>query len=151
MNYFCLGLLAITTAAASACTAGPGLSQKGLAPCPDTPNCVSSQSRDKQHGIPPLTYKGSPDQAMKTLASIISALPRTRIIEQESDYIHIEFRTRWLKFTDDVEFWLPEQMPDTDQSGIIHLRSASRLGYSDLGANRRRMEKIRVLFEEEQP
>ena len=130
-------------AATSACTSGPGLSGQGLASCPNTPNCVSSQSRDKKHNIPPLTYTGSRDQALEVLASVVSALPRTKIIKKREDYLHIEFRSRWLRFVDDVEFWLPEQMP-----GTIHLRSASRLGYSDLGVNRRRMEQIRALFQE---
>ena len=64
---------------------------------------------------------------------------RTRILTKEEDYIRVEYTSRLFRFVDDVEFYFPEEP-------VIHVRSASRLGYSDLGANRRRVERIRELF-----
>ena len=72
---------------------------------------------------------------------MILSLENTRIIIQNRDYWHVEFTSRWLRFIDDVEFYFVESEP------LIHLRSASRLGYSDFGANRKRVEKIRTRFE----
>ena len=142
MKSLYLGLAAMAGLALSACSSTSGLSDRGLAPCPDKPNCVSSQSRDDAHAIAPLAYTGSREAALKRIVAIVSDLPRTRIITEAKDYLHVEFRSKWFRFVDDVEFWLPE-----DQPRVIQIRSASRLGYSDLGVNRKRMEQIRALFE----
>lgn len=77
---------------------------------------------------------------MARLLEIIQTLPRTRIIKHDGNYLHAEFQTKWLKFTDDVELLL-----DRDNM-TVHLRSASRVGYSDLGANRKRLEMIKNLY-----
>ncbi len=141
MNPLYLNIIAIAGLTLYACSTSPGLSNRGLSPCPDKPNCVSSQSSDKSHAITPLTYTGSPDAALKRLVTLVAAQPRTKLITEEDDYLHFEFRSKWFRFVDDVEFWLPKEQP-----GIIHIRSASRLGYSDLGVNRKRMEQIREVF-----
>lgn len=62
------------------------------------------------------------------------------IVEQRADYLYAQASTTVLKFTDDVEFWLDPT------AGVIHMRSASRFGYSALGANRKRLEDIRARF-----
>lgn len=108
-----------------------------LAGCPSTPNCVSSDARGKTHGIEPLAVIGDPVAAWKALREILDATPRVRIVEATSDYIHAESRTLIFRFTDDVEFELRAS------ASIIAVRSASRVGRSDLGVNRRRIESIR--------
>jgi uncharacterized protein (DUF1499 family) len=116
--------------------------QKRFAPCPNSPNCVSTQAppTDKAHAIAPMAYTGTRAAAHQRLSAIIQAMPRTTLIMVEPDYIHVEFRSRLLRFVDDVEFYLD------DTHRLIHLRSASRLGRGDLGVNRRRMEEIRRRF-----
>jgi len=118
-----------------------GLKNKLLAPCPQSPNCVLSQASDEKHGTQPLAYTGSLEVAKERLSQLLMSLENARLITQNGDYWHVEFTSRWLRFVDDVEFYFVESEP------LIHLRSASRLGYSDFGANRKRVEKIRTRFE----
>ena len=113
-----------------------------LTPCPGTPNCVSSQEKNLQHRIQPITFKDSLELAKERLHRVLNSMRGTRIITQEDEYWHVEFTTQLLRFIDDVEFYF-----DGSQS-LIHLRSASRQGYWDLGVNRRRVETIRSRFEE---
>lgn len=112
-----------------------------LLPCPASPNCVCSQADDPQHKIAPLKLEGSAPAAFKKLKDIVFAMPRTAIVTQNDSYLHVEFTTALFRFVDDVEF-----LVDAEQH-IIHFRSASRVGHSDLGTNRRRMEAIRRSFE----
>ena len=120
-----------------------GVKEGKLSPCPSSPNCVSSQSvaDDKEHYIRPLGYSGSRDEAKATLISVIVSMKRTKIITVTDDYIHAEFTSRIFRFVDDVEFYVD------DTTKTIHVRSASRLGKSDLGVNRKRIETIRELFD----
>ena len=113
-----------------------------LSPCPGTPNCVSSQEKNSQHSIQPITFEGSLELAKERLYRVINSMRGTRIITQDVLYWHAEFTTQLLRFIDDVEFYF-----DGSQS-LIHVRSASRQGYWDLGVNRRRVETIRSRFEE---
>ncbi len=110
-------------------------------PCPDSPNCVSSQSTDESHFIEPLHYSGSPADARQNLIDILESIDRARLVKVEADYIHAEFRSSVFRFVDDVKFWFPPDKP------IIHVKSASRTGYYDFGANRRRVERLRVTLE----
>ncbi len=112
-----------------------------LSPCPASPNCVCSQDDDVAHQIEPLRFVGTPRQAWQRLATVLTQLPRTRIVTNDSIYLHVEFTTPLLRFVDDVEFLLDET------AAVIHVRSTSRVGHSDLGANRNRIESIRRLFE----
>lgn len=112
-----------------------------LAPCPSTPNCVSSQSLDKEHYIEPIAYQGEPQTAIAALASMINSQERTKIIAEESNYLYAEFASRWMGYVDDVEFLV------NPTKKVIDVRSASRLGESDLGVNRQRIEQIRTLFQ----
>ena len=112
-----------------------------LAPCPSRPNCVCSQSTSAAHAIDPIVVPESMVDPFDRLAQVMSDWPRARLITRTSNYLHVEVRTALFRFVDDVEFcW------DADRS-LIHVRSASRLGYSDLGTNRRRMERIRHQFQ----
>jgi uncharacterized protein (DUF1499 family) len=114
-----------------------GVSNGKLAPCPNSPNCVSSQSTDTLHAIAPLTYNSSPEKAIANLKQVIESLPRTTIISETEDYLYVEFKSALMGFVDDVEFSLDRN------ANVIHVRSASRLGQSDLGVNRKRIETIR--------
>jgi uncharacterized protein (DUF1499 family) len=71
---------------------------------------------------------------------VIEAMPRTKLIRVTPEYLHVEFKSAVFGFVDDVEFAIGES------PGVIHVRSASRLGYWDMGANRRRVERIREEF-----
>ena len=119
-----------------------GLENQLFSPCPGTPNCVSSQENNSQHRIQPLTFEGSLELAKERLHRVINSMRGTRIVTKEIVYWHVEFTTQLLQFVDDVEFYF-----DGSQSRI-HVRSASRQGYWDLGVNRRRVETIRSRFEE---
>jgi uncharacterized protein (DUF1499 family) len=105
---------------------------------PSSPNAVNSQATSGYHQIAPLAYKSSQEQAMKALKAIIESTANTRIVETKPDYLYAEYASALLGFVDDVELYFPPN------AKIIHLRSASRLGYSDLGVNRKRIEAIRA-------
>lgn len=115
----------------------------GLYPCPGSPNCVSSQSEDKAHFIEAFIHGASQGKAREVLEKIIADQEGAIVITAEPDYLHIEFRSKVFGFVDDVEFWFPEKQ------GVVHVRSASRLGYSDLGVNQKRVEILRALFDKE--
>lgn len=120
-----------------------GVREGELVDCPDTPNCVSTQAPPENSGqrVEPIPYAGDMDEARRQLVAIIGDMPRARVIADEPHYIHAEFRSLVWGFVDDVEFFLD------DDSGLIHSRSAARLGYSDLDVNRDRYETIRQAFE----
>jgi len=117
-----------------------GVNSGKLTPCPDSPNCVCSQNQDDLHKIAPLTYAISKPEAISKLKAVISDLPRTKIVTETEDYIYAEFTTALMKFVDDVEFYID------DANKVIQVRSASRLGQSDMGVNRDRIETIRTQF-----
>jgi uncharacterized protein (DUF1499 family) len=111
-----------------------------LAPCPASPNCVSSQAEDAGHKIGPLAYSKSLGESREAIKRAIAAMPRARIITEEDHYLHAEFTSLICRFVDDVEF----SFDDTNR--VIQVRSASRVGHSDLGVNRKRVEKLRSLL-----
>jgi uncharacterized protein (DUF1499 family) len=115
-----------------------GLQDGHLASCPASPNCAVSQNSDAQHAIDPITYHVDRDTARKTLLKVLTVVPRTEVVEQTDNYIHALSKSRIFKFIDDVEFYFPEN------ESVIHIRSASRVGDSDFGVNRRRLEQIRL-------
>lgn len=117
-----------------------GASGGRLAACPDTPNCVSSQSTDRRHAIDPLRYEGTAEKARERLIEAVSGMKRARIVVAEGRYLRAEFTSALFRFVDDVEFLLDEG------TKTIHVRSASRVGNSDLGVNRKRAEEIRSRF-----
>ncbi len=112
-----------------------------LPACPDTPNCISTQATRADQKMDPIKVSGDPDQAFQRLVKLLQGQTRTRLVEQTADYAHFEFTTLVFRFVDDVQLLL-----DRDQ-GVIHFRSASRVGHSDLGTNRRRMTTLVNKFE----
>lgn len=116
-----------------------GLKAGRLAPCPASPNCVCSQDTGKSHAIAPLTYQGDKAAAMVRLADLVKTMEGASIVESKPDYLRAEFKSGFFGFVDDVELWAKD-------AGLIHVRSASRLGKADFGVNRKRIEAIRAAF-----
>ncbi len=125
---------------------GLGVTNGQLKPCPGTPNCISTQSTrdDAYEKRQPIGLDIPANQAIDRLVAIIKGMPRTTIIENTDTYLYVEFRTLAMRYIDDVEFYIDAQ------NGVIHYRSASRLGRSDLGVNGKRMEEIEARFTKEQ-
>lgn len=109
-----------------------------LEPCPDRPNCVSSQATEERQWVEPFPHRGDSD--IEILGTLLETMTGSRIVTLTQTYIHAEFRSRIFRFVDDLELLL-----DEDQ-GVIQVRSESRLGHSDLGANRHRVEALRALY-----
>jgi len=116
-----------------------GVRNARLAPCRRTPNCVSSQAdpADAEHYIAPIPFKGD---AMAAVLRAVQRMPRSTVVNQDRNYLYAEFRTRLMRYVDDVEFF------HDDKAGVIHVRSASRLGRRDFGVNRKRVEELRSLL-----
>ena len=114
-----------------------GIIDGRLADCPTSPNCVSTQAADAEHRMDPIPFDGSPDEMMQRINRVLTGMTQAKIIVIERNYLHAEFRSALFRFVDDVEFRIDPE------SQLVHFRSASRLGHSDHGVNRRRMEEIR--------
>lgn len=120
-----------------------GISDHKFAACPDSPNCVSSDAKDEAHRILPLAFSLPAKDAWEIAKQIVAAMPRTKIISASDDYLHVECTSAIFRFIDDLELHL------RPNENIIAIRSASRLGHSDLGVNRDRVEKLRAAFVEQ--
>jgi uncharacterized protein (DUF1499 family) len=129
-----LSIIPFLTACAGEPPQNIGVQNDRLIPCPDSPNCVSSYETDETHRIDPL------NASIDEIEQILIGLEEANIVSSEANYLYAEFTTPIMGFVDDVEF-----LQDRG-SGLIHVRSASRLGYSDMGANRDRIERIRTLL-----
>jgi len=131
----------------AACAGAPPPTGAGadLKPCPGTPNCVSSWESDQAHRVDPLPLRGSSAAGLATLRQVLLAMPRSRIVAEGPGFLHAEFRSLIFRFVDDVDFLVDEA------AGVIHVRSAARVGNSDLGVNRRRVEQIRGRLTPPQP
>ena len=116
-----------------------GVTDGKLAPPKRTPNCVSSQAdpADAEHCVAPIRFEGTPFEAMAAARKAVDAMPRSRVVAHEPNYLYAEFKSRLMGFVDDVEFIYDER------AGVIHVRSAARLGRRDFGVNRERVEAIR--------
>lgn len=110
-----------------------------LMECPESPNCVSSQSGSEPHRVAPLRFDGDASLAHRRLMALLGTMERVRVVHADPAYVHAEFRSAIFGFVDDVEFRF-------EPNGVIQIRSASRLGYSDFGVNRKRVEAIRGRF-----
>lgn len=117
-----------------------GVIMGSLAECPDTPNCVSSTTEKTSHKMDPIPFEGTNSTAMTKLVSLVNSMPRTKITSQSENYLHAEFTSLVFRYIDDVEFLIDSK------NNKIDFRSASRVGYSDLGTNRKRMNTISERF-----
>ena len=114
-----------------------------LPECPDSPNCVSSQASDPNQKVAPFDYQGFSQAAAKAaLLAALQSLPHTTVETQDDDHFKAVVKSYLFGFVDDLDFVFD------DKKQQIHVRSASRLGYWDLGVNRRRVEKIRRIFQQ---
>ena len=111
-----------------------------LEPCPDKPNCVSSDAPDRAHRVQPFELTATPEQAWKAARAAVAAMPRTTIIAESGSALRAECRSLLLGFVDDLDLRLRRD------EGVIAVRSASRTGYGDLGVNRRRVAQLRAVL-----
>lgn len=114
-----------------------------LKPCPQSPNCVSSQKWNAGGRVAPIPIEGGPEETLDRFAALIEADPRAEVVERQRIYLRAEYRSALLRFIDDLELLVDEE------GGVVHVRSASRLGWSDGGVNRRRVEALRQAFAQE--
>lgn len=116
-----------------------GLKDGRLASCGRRLNCVSSQAEaaDRRRYVAPIPFQGGTAEAIAAARRAVEAMPRATVIRQQGNYLHAEFRSGLLGFVDDVEFTYD------DKAGVLHVRSASRLGRRDFEVNRRRIEALR--------
>ena len=125
-----------------ACTSEPkiGLLNKELRPCPDKPNCVSSYASesDKEHFVSALEAS-KPEECLLKLSKDLAAQTDVDLLESKADYAHLVYTSSLMRFKDDLELYAPSK------SKGLQIRSASRTGYSDMGVNRKRVEKIRLI------
>jgi uncharacterized protein (DUF1499 family) len=111
-----------------------------LIPCPTSPNCVSTQATDDVHAMSPLPYTGTKELAMEKLIGVIKSMKRTKVISRTDSYLYVEFTTSLMRYVDDVEFYFDDAIKS------ISFRSASRIGYSDMGVNKKRMREVGTRF-----
>ena len=119
-----------------------GVKNGRLTDCPSSPNCVCTfeKESDKKHYIPPLPYTFADEEVMDRVKKALKEMARTEIITEDENYLHVECTSLIFRFTDDLEIYIDKG------AKLIHFRSASRVGHSDLGANRKRVEKLKELI-----
>jgi len=116
-----------------------GATQGRLAPCKRSPNCVSSQAdpADREHYVAPIAFRGS----IEELREAVESMERATVVTADASYLYAECRTRLLRYVDDLELLYDSA------AGVVHVRSASRLGRRDFGVNRRRVEALRSIIQ----
>ena len=119
-----------------------GVTGNRLTPCPAKPNCVSSDATDEAHKIASFQLKGNVRSNWPLVIESVKAGPRVKIVTSTETYLHAEYTSLLFRFVDDLELLM------NSGTGVISVRSASRLGYSDLGANRKRVEGLRKVLQQ---
>lgn len=116
-----------------------GLKDGKLSKCPSKPNCVCTfeDESDSRHYIAPMSYTSSQSEAMKKIKSALNEISRSKVITETENYLHVECTSMVFRFVDDLEIFLD------DSTKLIHFRSASRVGHSDLGVNKKRVETLK--------
>jgi uncharacterized protein (DUF1499 family) len=118
-----------------------GLKDGIPAPLPDSPNAVSSQTDQVDKRVEPFPYSGDLEQTKTLIKKMAADFGGAQILVEKPDYLHMVFTVPFIPFKDDVEFFFSEK------ERVVHYRSASRIGYSDLGVNRKRHERLKNLYE----
>ena len=126
----------------NAIPANMGVKDGVLAPLPDSPNAVSSQTDQMEKRVEPLPFFGDLEQTRARIKLVVVEFGKAQILTEKPDYLHVVFTVPIIPFKDDVEFYFSEK----DKQ--VHYRSASRVGYSDLGVNRERYMRIKSLYEQ---
>ena len=121
---------------------GLGVVEGTLAKLSKKPNSVSSQTEDKGKFVEPLAFVGSVEETQALAKRALLRIEGVEIEEERQGYIRAVAVSRLFRFRDDVELYLD------DEAKLIHFRSASRVGRSDMGANHARYEIFKVFFEE---
>jgi uncharacterized protein (DUF1499 family) len=140
------GFLIFTTLLLAGCSGSSpvlGVKNGKLIKCPDTPNCVNSQIKSTEHYIKPIHFEGNIKAFDRRLKEALKKTKNPKVISSRENYYRIEFTSSLFRFVDDVELYISNP---TLEELIIHVRSASRIGHSDLGVNRDRVEKLRSLL-----
>ena len=138
MKFILIGVILFMFNCAGTRPTNLGLTNGTLIPCPESPNCVNSQiDKSDSHFIEPIKYTKDLKSAIGDLKTVISKMPKTNLVVEKESYLYFEFTSKLMGYVDDVEFYFD------DLNKTIHVRSASRLGKSDLGVNRKRIESIR--------
>ncbi|QUX92769.1 DUF1499 domain-containing protein [Marinomonas sp. A3A] len=121
---------------------GLGVTDGELMPCPSTPNCVSTQAspEDLDHYAEPVVYTGDRMKTQLSIESFMLNKGNTHLVSSTLGYVHFEVKSPLVGYIDDVEFYLPAA------DSVVHIRSASRVGYSDFGVNRERVRQIQSLL-----
>lgn len=119
---------------------GLGFANGRLAPLPATPNAVSSQAENADRRVEPLPFKEDLDATKAAVREALKAYGGIEIVREEEHYIHAVAATRLMRYRDDLEFYFDEA------AGVVHFRSASRVGYSDRGVNRKRHIRLAELY-----
>jgi len=118
------------------------MSDPQLKPCPESPNCVSTQTQQKSKQMDPIPFALDLKEAIKIIKGVVESLSNTHLEKESPNYLHYTFKSKIFRFIDDVEFLI-----DGEQK-LIHFRSASRTGYSDMGVNKKRMTEITAGIEQ---
>lgn len=139
---FVLTCSLVLTACTGARPHNLGVVNSQLAPCPDTPNCVSSDSLDESHYVPAFKLEASSELVWSEIKLYIDSQSNMEIVRELKDYLYVESTSTLMRFVDDVELHLREQ------DGIIAVRSASRYGKSDFGVNKERIDDLYLYLSE---
>ncbi len=121
-----------------------GVQEGRLSPCPSSPNCVSTQAEptDERHYVPAIEYSGSAEEALDATEAWIASREDAELVRREENYLRAVFTSRIFRFKDDVEVHAPPE------GGVLHFRSASRVGQGDMGVNRSRYEAYAAYLRE---
>lgn len=140
-----VGVASLRIASARAPVPELGVEDGRLSPCPETPNCVSSQAHphDDAHYLAPLPFGGDPDAVVEIVDEVVRERPATELVERSGRYLRYTSETYLMRFVDDLEFYVDAA------ASVVHFRSASRIGGGDMGANRTRMRSMLAGVEEE--
>lgn len=118
-----------------------GITNGKLSPLPSTPNAVSSQTEDKERYVEPLVFKTDSKTTRTALKAMLSSFKNVNIVTESDYYIHAVSISGKMRYRDDLEFFI-----DTNQN-VVHFRSGSRVGYSDMGLNRERYNQIKQIYD----
>lgn len=134
-----IALLILTVVGRYYSSVSPRPSQVGvgiIAPCPNSPNCVSSQAENEGQKIEPISIRSSSTETLDALEKVIGEMPNSTVVTRTDSYLYVEFRSSFWNFIDDAEFFV------NAEDNVVEVRSSARIGYSDGGVNRARYRKI---------
>ncbi|GEN53062.1 DUF1499 domain-containing protein [Halobacillus faecis] len=118
-----------------------GVKNGRLSDCPKSPNCVSTQTEQEEKKMTALAFSKDLETTKSVIKEVLSEMERTAVETENENYIHAVVESKWMKFKDDVEFYFDQE------EEVVHFRSASRVGYSDFGVNKKRMKDFSEHYE----